>query len=79
MKIIKLYKCSYIHRFINMHNLIDIMLKLTNFIILMNMYAFISYMKPITFIKVRNFIKIYWLSNLMNLVKVRFDEHHRAR
>jgi hypothetical protein len=55
------------------------MLELTNFIILMNMYAFISYMKPITFIKVRNFIKIYWLSNLMNLVKVRFDEHHRAR
>ena len=55
------------------------MLELTKFIILMNMYAFISYMKPITFIKVRNFIKIYWLSNLMKLVKIRFDEHHRAR
>jgi hypothetical protein len=75
MKIIKLYKCSYINRFINTHNLMHIY----NLIILMNMYAFISYMKPITFIKVRNFIKIYWLSNLMNLVKVRFDEHHRAR
>jgi hypothetical protein len=46
---------------------------------LMNMYVFISYMKYITFIKVHNFIKIYWLFNLMNLVKVRFDEHHRAR
>ena len=54
-------------------------MRIYDFIILMNMYAFISYMKPITFIKVRNFIKIYWLSNLMNLVKVRFDEHHRAR
>ena len=55
------------------------MLKFTNFIILRKMYAFISYMKAITFIKVSKFIKIYWLSNLMNLVKVRFDEHHRAR
>ena len=26
MKIIKLDKCSYIHRFINIHNLIDIFL-----------------------------------------------------
>ena len=45
----------------------------------MNICNFIFYMNYDTFINVRIFIKIYGLSNLMNLVKVRFDEHHRAR